>query len=174
MDDSQVTLLADGTADHWFGVFVACGHRSLVIVQGFAGRRFTQQTAAERQLLAPMAIGQVTVVADPHEALGQYVQQEAADEFARRKCHRPGAAAVGVVLILERDAPRLVLEQPTIGDGDAVRVAGQVLQHAQRLVERRLGENYPLADRGSGEPAPKGAWLGQGRQPAVELECSRS
>ncbi len=49
-------------------------------------------------------------------------------------------------------------------------VAGQVLEHAQRLAKRALGIHDPLAASRGGQQLLKGAPLCQGRQLAVELE----
>ena len=51
--------------------------------------------------------------------------------------------AGGVVLPFEADAPVLEGAQAMVGDGDAVGVAGQVLQH-RRPAERRLDVNHPV------------------------------
>src|SRR5258705_12826031 len=108
MDDSQVTLLAGRARDRWFGSVVKRGERDvrlLTIVIGFAERRFTQQASAERELLLSVAIRQIAVVADPHKALGQYLQQEAAGEIPPRARHPPGGAGLGGAPGLEPEGP---------------------------------------------------------------------
>src|SRR5262245_8933925 len=67
-------------------------------------------------------------VADAVEALGQDVDEEAADELMRAERHGGVAAwpLDPVVLDLEGDARRIGGDQAAVGDGDAVGVARQV------------------------------------------------
>ena len=55
--------------------------------------------ARVREFLALGAVGEKTVVADAHEACGQHMQQETADELGGIKAHHFAAIAVGVVLV---------------------------------------------------------------------------
>src|SRR3954464_10882145 len=80
----------------------------------------------------PRSTGEEAVVADAGEAVGQDVQQEAADELIRRERHGldpcaslravPGA----VILPAERHASLVEGEQPAVRDRDPMGVAGQV------------------------------------------------
>jgi hypothetical protein len=72
------------------------------------------------------------------KAIGQNVEQIAADELRRFEMGDLGLAAVGVVLPAEVDAIVLELEQPWVGDGDAMGVARQVLERLVRSPERGL------------------------------------
>ena len=59
-----------------------------------------QQTAAQRQHLRAMPIGQKSVMSDPHEALRQNVLQKAPQEFTAIERHHPlpvARLAAGVV-----------------------------------------------------------------------------
>jgi hypothetical protein len=86
------------------------------------------------------------VMADAVEAAGQHVDEEAADELAGGERHGLVAlAAVGaVVLPLERDAAFIAGDEPAVGDGDPVGVAGEISQHGLRAGERTLGVDHPL------------------------------
>ncbi len=94
--------------------------------------------------LAAVAVGEQAEVADLDEAGGQNVKQEAADELGCIEAH--DAAPVVVPRIAPAKAHLAVLqaEQPTVGDGDAMGVAGQVLEHMFGTAEGRLGVDYPL------------------------------
>ena len=76
---------------------------------------------------------------DAVEAVGQDVQQKAADEFAGTEGHdfAPSFAVGAVILVFEADARATEREQPGIGNGDAVGVAGEVSEH--RLWPREWG-----------------------------------
>jgi len=90
------------------------------------------------------AIGEQSEVADAHEALGQHVEEEAAQELRCVESHAALLCAVGIVLVAEGDMFTVEVEQATIGDGHAVGVAAQVAQHLGRLSEGRLGIDDPL------------------------------
>jgi len=52
-----------------------------------------QQITAASELDGPVAVGEQTEVADPHETPGQDVPQEAAQEFVRLQSHRAVVSA---------------------------------------------------------------------------------
>ena len=90
-------------------------------------------------------------MADAVDALGQHVEQEAADELACFQCH--GAIALPpiatIILVSEGHAGLVERDQAAVGDGDAVCVARQVGEHGLRPGEGRLGvdERALLAER---------------------------
>ena len=51
-------------------------------------------------------------------------------------------------------------EEPSVGDGNRVRVASQILQHMLGLAERRLGVDHPLCSAQGTEQRVKGTWCG--------------
>ena len=75
------------------------------------------------------AVGQQAEVADAHEALGDDVQQEAAEELVGREVHDLHAIGIGVVAPAKADATLGEGEQALVGDGDAVGVAAEVGEH---------------------------------------------
>jgi hypothetical protein len=87
------------------------------------------------------------------EALGQHVHQEAPDELVRVKPHGlPAVRAVdAVVLPAERHAALVEGEQTLVGDGDAVRVAADVVEDLFRSGKRRLGVDDPCDRRSPGK-----------------------
>ena len=116
----QSTALALGTGS------VECGRL-----------RFGQQCAAVRgggvemdtaqcEGLAAVAVGEQSEVADLDEACGQDVEQEAADELDPIKGHDTAAVVVSGISPAEAYLSAGEAEQPSVGDGDTVGIAGQV------------------------------------------------
>jgi hypothetical protein len=89
---------------------------------GSGARGNFEKLARPREVLLANAAGQEAVVTDAVEALGQDVDEEAADELGDLKGHRRVAARPldPVVLDLECDAPLIRGDQAAVGDGDAV------------------------------------------------------
>ena len=73
----------------------------------------------------------------------EHVEQEAADELAGLELIRRMRFSVRVVLPGEGDLRLGDGEQTGVGDGDAVRVAGEVLQRRLCAPEGRLGVDDP-------------------------------
>jgi hypothetical protein len=118
--------------------------------------RFGQQVAdvrgsgvemdpAEGEGLMSVAVGEQPEVADLDEASGQDVAQEAADELDRVEGHDAAAVVVSGVSPAEAHLAVVEAEQSPVGDGDAMGVAGQVLQHVFRTAEGRLGVDRPIS-----------------------------
>jgi len=88
----------------------------------------TEQLAGAFDVVGAGGFGEQTVVADAVEALGQDVDEEAADELVC--CERHHLVAIGaldpIVLVLEADSVFVERDQPAVGDGDAMGVAGQI------------------------------------------------
>jgi len=75
------------------------------------------------------------------EAAKQHVQEKAADELGRVERHgpEPVAAFDPVVLPFEGQARPIERDEPRVGDGDAMGMAGEIGEHPGRAAERRLG-----------------------------------
>lgn len=93
---------------------------------------FCQQPAAQVEPGGAMAVGEEAIVPDAVEAVGQRVQEEAADELVGVQRHDLRPAAVAVILPAERDAVVVHADQPGIGDGDAMGVGAEIGQHLLR------------------------------------------
>ncbi len=122
-------------------VFKAGG--SVVRVEG-DGCRGGEQGAALEQLLFADAIGEEAEVADADQPGRQYVEQKAADELDRIEGHGLGAGMISVVFPLEAHMAVFQSAKTVVGDGDAMSVAGQILQYAPRSAEGRLNVNDPF------------------------------
>ena len=58
--------------------------------------------------------------------------------------HRAMAAACSVIFPSERDLTIFEVKQPMVGDGNAMGVAGEILQDVFGAAERQLGINNPV------------------------------
>ena len=103
-----------------------------------------EQSTALNQFFSADSIGEQAEVANADQAGGQHVEQEAADEFDRIEGHDLGAGVILVVFPVEADAAVFQSAKPVVGDGDAMSVASQILEHTPRSTEGRLDVNYPF------------------------------
>jgi hypothetical protein len=110
---------------------VDCGHRRL-------GWRNGEQLTAAGKLGSAISISEVAVVTDAVETVRQDMEEEAADEVVGGEGHHLGFAGIAVVCPAKADAAVLEREQPAVGDGDTVGVAGEVGQHLLGAGERGL------------------------------------
>ena len=83
-------------------------------------------------------------MADANQAAGQDVQQEAAQELMGGNGHDLLLAAVGIVSPAEGDAIVFEGHEPMVGDGDAMGVAGQVVENMFGAAEGWLGVDDPV------------------------------
>jgi hypothetical protein len=120
------------------------------------------------------------VVADAMEALGQDMEQEAADELVRRERH--GLVAIApfeaIVLPCEGDALVVGRDQAAVGDRDAVGVAREIGEHCLGPGEGRLGVDEPVLLtewcelRGKGLGVAQAGVFAEERQPADRVAAS--
>ncbi len=128
----------------------------------------TELGPAEGEGLTAFAVGKQSEVADLDEAGRQDVEQEAADELDRVESHDAAAVVMSRVSPTEAHLSVFEAEGPSVGDGDAVRLAGQVLQDMFGAAERRLGVDHPLSLAQRTEQRVKCGWLGECSQRAGE------
>src|SRR6516164_2679873 len=89
--------------------------------------------------------GEEAVVADAVKALRQDMKHESPDELGGRQRHGlvAGRPFDSIVLVTERDASLVGLDQPAVGDCDAMGVAREVGENLLWSGERRLGVDMP-------------------------------
>src|SRR5437899_5483825 len=75
------------------------------------------------------AVGEEAEVANANQPLGQNVDEEASQELIRGNGHDLLLAAVSIVSPAEGDAIVLEGHETMVGDGDAVGIAGQVVEN---------------------------------------------
>src|ERR1019366_5593680 len=97
----------------------------------------SEQFLRPGQALFAEAIREQSVVADAHEAFGQHVEEEAAQELGCLELHHALPAAVGIILPAEADLLSVEADEAVVGDGDAMGVAAEVAQHMFRTAEGR-------------------------------------
>jgi len=117
-----------------------------------SGRRegLAEDLAAAREFGLAGAVREEAEVANADKAVGEDMEQEAANELGGRQGHDLHAVAVGIVLPAEAHDPVLEVEEALVGEGDAVGIAPEVLEDLLRAGEGRLGIDDPvvLAERG--------------------------
>ena len=109
------------------------------------GSRGVEMDPAQGQRLPAVAVGKQSEVADLDEAGRQDMEQEAADELDRIERHDAAAVVMPGVAPAEAHLAVIEAEESSVGDGDPMGVAGQILQHMLGSAERRLGVDHPLS-----------------------------
>ena len=93
-----------------------------------------------------MAVGQKAEMTDALEAGRQNMQQEAADKLLDGDGHYFGLPLIGTAVIFPVERQLAVVEgnQALIGDGDAMGIAAEILDHLLGAAEGRFGIDYPF------------------------------
>ncbi len=90
------------------------------------------------EFLGAIAVGQESIVPDTLKAVGQNVEQKAADEFVRIQAHRFVGKARLVVLVGKADSAVFDLHELMVGNGGAVGAPRQVIHDGVGAGEGRL------------------------------------
>ena len=144
----RCTALEDLDDDH---ATAAAWTTRFVEIDGGCGRlafRFCngEQLAGACDVVGATAFGEQPVVADAVQALGQHVDEEAADELIDCEYHDllPFALLGAVVLPFECHAGIVDRDQATVGDCHAVGVARQIGKHGFGSTEWLLAVDDPF------------------------------
>ena len=127
---------------------------------------------AKRQQGRPLAVGEEAEVTNADEAFGEQVQQEAAQELIQRQGHQ------FLLIVVSRVAPakgNLAIgkrDESMVGDGDAVGVAAQILEHIRGASEGRLAVDHPVVSVEGSQPGSEDLGLSQGGEFAIEAELA--
>ena len=109
-----------------------------------------EQLATASQPAGPRARSEEAEVADADEARRQYVEEKASKKLVDVKRERAYLTAVTIVLPSKRDGGGGDVDEPVVGDGHPVGVAGEVVQHVGRAAKGWLRIDDPgLAVEGS-------------------------
>ena len=138
-DDMQGAAFALGTGSVERGLLLFCQQRAWIRSRG------AEMKPAEGERLSAVAVGKQSEVADLDEACRQDMEQEAADELDRIEGHDAAAVVMPGVAPAEAHLSVIEAEESSVGDGNPMGVAGQVLQHMFGSAERRLGVDHPLS-----------------------------
>src|SRR5271169_133267 len=99
---------------------------------------------AKRQEKGASAVGQEAEVADAHETFGEQVQEKAAQEFIERKSQQLLFVVVSGVAPAESDLAIGKGNQAMVGDGHAMGVAAQILEHIFGATEGSFRVDHPV------------------------------
>jgi len=83
-------------------------------------------------------------VTNTHEAVGQDVEQEAANKLVGLQLRRFFAIAVSSISIAQGDFSVLDLENAIVGERHAVGVAAEVIKQRVGRAERLFGIDHPV------------------------------
>ena len=110
------------------------------------------------------SIGEIAEVADLDETAREHVKQEAVHEFHRVESHGFLFVAVGRVAPAKGDFAVFQTKKPAIGDGYAMSVVSQILDHMLWAGERLLDIGDPLFVLEREGEALKSPWVLKKRQ----------
>ena len=99
-------------------------------------------TLAQGTRLAP--VGQEADMAHALQAMGNDVQEKAADELVGFQGHGLHAIALASVAVGKVHLAILHIDEAVIGDGHAVGVAAEIVEDVPRSCQRSLGIDDPL------------------------------
>jgi hypothetical protein len=133
-----------------------------------------QELAAESEFGVAMAVGQEAVVANALKTGRHGVLEETADELLGGEGHHLGLVAIAIILPFEGDLAVFQSQEAPVGDGHAVGIAAEILQHVLRSAKRRLSVDHPLLVPEGRQVAGKGGWVAQFCEVAEELEFTGS
>ena len=133
-----------------------------------------QQSAAELEFVCTVATGEEAELADAYQASRQHVEQEAAQELDRVECHELSTGVVRVIFPLKTDLAVFERADAVIGDGHAVGVASQILEHAVRSAKGRFDVDHPIDGGGLITQSLEGGGIGESFQFAAEMQSALS
>ncbi len=99
--------------------------------------------------------------ADPHEPARQHVQQEPTKELFATDRHRSLLTFASVVLPPEGNLAVSDVDDPVIGNGHSVCVAGQVMKNMFWPSEGPLGIDHPVMTKERSQEGAEGFFIGE-------------
>ena len=109
-------------------------------------RGYIEQFSTQRHLVRPVPIREQTIMTYAMEPIGKHVQQETAHELANGELHDLVLVVAILTVVLPAKADVLIakMEQPAVGDGDAMGVPRKIGQDLLWTCERTLGVDDPF------------------------------
>jgi hypothetical protein len=174
LDASEHAFLAVGTQTQAPGQEIEEPLTALTVLSVLGVRpghciRLAESVPAAGEELGPGSVGQKAVVTDPDKALGEDVEEEAANELTERERLGPGAARA-VVFVAEGDGRVVDMVEPVVGDRDAVGIAGEILQDVLGSLKGRLGIDDPFGAPCLAEEEAERSRAPVGNEAAVQLQ----
>jgi len=102
------------------------------------------------------------------------VEAEAPEKFLSAEGHDADLTPVAVVLPPKRHLGVGHVDEPMIGDRDAMGVPGQIVEHVARTAERRLRVHDPVVMEERAEPGPEGRLVGEMPEVRRQREGARA
>jgi len=146
---------------------------TLAIIDGFGDRRrlWERERGADAcELGGAAGVAKEAEVADAAELVREDVEEEAANELVGVERHCLGFVADAVILPAEADAAVLAGEETTIGDGDAMGIAAEIVEHLLGSAERAFGVDDPGDAAQGGKVAGEGGRFGECGEIAEEAQ----
>jgi hypothetical protein len=100
------------------------------------------------------------------------VEEKTAEELLRRDGHQLLLAFVRIVFPTERHSPISDIDDPMVGNGHAIRIAGQILENVLRSSEWPLGVNHPILTKQRSKKRVESPCFGQRFQTAWKHQCA--
>ena len=144
---------------------------------GITGRylwcRHVEELTRSRDVFRAAAVGEEAVVSDAMEAVGQDVDQKAADELVDVARHQLVAVVVLGPVILPFEGHALAVEgdELAVGNSDPVRVAGQVGEYSLGSAKGPLGIDHPFELSQCGEAMWKAGGAARAAWSAKNSSC---
>src|SRR5260370_15349678 len=137
---------------------------------GPIGRGHSQELAGAFQFVLSVAIAEEAVVADAVEAVGQYVEQKAANEVIGRQGHGFLLVVIAIVLVAELHLTLFDIQQAVVGDGDAMSVASHVVEYLLGSGKWWFGIDDPFCLPEGSEISREGSGVLQLRERGKEMQ----
>ena len=103
-----------------------------------------EQALTEGQERDTPPIGEEAEKANADKTARQDVEQEATQELLRTERHDSFLISVGIIFPAESNLIMLEGYEAVVGDGNAMRVASQIMEHVRGAAKRRLGIDDPV------------------------------
>jgi hypothetical protein len=133
-----------------------------------SGLGHREQLAAQRQLVSAMTVAEPAAVTEAHEARGQEVEGEAADELRSFERHDSWLVVVASIPSAARDVPRFEVAYAMMGDGDLVGVTAEILEHLRGTPEGGVSIDDPFTAPTTCQQVSEGWGISERLQLAVK------
>ena len=127
---------------------------------------------AQRQQNGAPSVGEDAEVADADEAFGEQVQQEAAQELIDGESHQLLLVVVGGVAPAEGDLAVGQCDEAMVGDGDAMSVAAEILEHVVGIAKGWFGVDDPVFAEERTQPGGEGLGMGKRCELAGKMQLA--
>ena len=101
------------------------------------------------------------------------MEQEPPQKFLGGHSHQPFLVLVGIVFPAESDLAVGKVHDPVVGDGDAMRVAGQVMQDVFGPAEWSFGVDHPVLTEQGPQKSMEGFLFAEPFQASGKQQLSR-